>query len=577
MFTRYFQDELGHLKDLAVEFSKEHPALAPMLSGPTADPDVERLLEGVAFLTAMLREKLDDEFPEIIHELMNLIWPHYLRPIPCTTIVAFEPKPTLKQPIEVPSGIYLSSIPIEGTSCLFRTTYGLEIHPLKIIDATYKESPGKPPGLSLTMELNGLKLSDWEVSRLRFYLSEDYATASNIYLLLQRFLRKIILRPLEGGKEIHLPPELLIPVGYSDHEGLLPYPSNSFPGYRVFQEYFILPEKFLFLELQGWENWNDRGEGHRFEIFFELDDFSLSPPRIKKEHFVLFATPAINIFPHEADPIRLDHRKTDYLIRPSATNVSHYQVYSVEKVLGYVQGTAKEKVYRAFELFDTQDPDTLAYHVKLRSSPVKRGMDVYLSIAYPRSAGMPQPETLSVSLMCTNGSLPESLQLGDLSQPTSTSPEFVSFKNIRPMTPNILPPLGTNLLWKLLSHLSLNYLSLADVKNLKALLDLYIFHESRDRASVLANKKRIDGIEDVKAVPKDRIVSGASMRGQEIEIKIRHDHFASEGDLFLFGSVLDYFLGCYSAINTYTQLKIEETIKGDVYIWPAKVGDQPLL
>ncbi len=577
MFTRYFQDELSYLKNLAVEFSKEHPALAPMLSGPTTDPDVERLLEGVAFLTAMLREKLDDEFPEIIHELMNLIWPHYIRPIPCTTIVAFTPKPTLKQPLTVPSGIYLSSIPVEGTSCFFQTTSELEIHPLKLIDAIYKESAGQPSTITLTFELNGIKLSDWELKSLRFFLSEDYAIASNIYLLLQRYLKKVIIRPMEEGSEIHLPPEMLKPAGLSHEVGLLPYPSNSFPGYRLFQEYFILPEKFLFLELYGWNNWKDRGEGNKFQIIFELDNFSFTPPRIKKEHFVLFATPAINIFHHEADPIRLDHRKTDYLIRPSGSNASHYQVYSVEKVVGFIQGTAQQREYREFELFDSQDSDLPVYHVKVRQSPAKRGMDVYLSIAYQGDEGLPQLEILSIDLLCTNGPLPENLQLGDICHPTSTSPEFVSFKNIRPMTPNILPPLGSNLLWKLLSHLSLNYLSLADARNLKALLDLYIFSESRDRASVFANKKRIAGIEQVRAVPRDRLVNGAPMRGQEIEIKLRYDHFASEGDLFIFGSVLDHFLGSYSAINTYTQLKIEETIKGDIYLWPAKVGDLPLL
>ena len=113
MFNRYYQEELAHLKELGADFARAHPALAPMLSGPSTDPDVERLLEGVAFLTALLRQKLDDEFPELINEVMQLIWPHYLRPIPSTTMMAFSPKPTLKQPPTLSSGIHLASVPVE--------------------------------------------------------------------------------------------------------------------------------------------------------------------------------------------------------------------------------------------------------------------------------------------------------------------------------------------------------------------------------------------------------------------------------------------------------------------------------
>jgi len=142
MFNRYFQEELAHLRELGAEFSKAHPALAPMLSGPSTDPDVERLLEGVAFLSGMLREKLDDEFPEIIHELMRLIWPHYLRPIPAATIVAFSPKPALKNPATIPAGIQLGSVPVEGTSCLFKTCYDVEIHPLSLLEASFAQQPG---------------------------------------------------------------------------------------------------------------------------------------------------------------------------------------------------------------------------------------------------------------------------------------------------------------------------------------------------------------------------------------------------------------------------------------------------
>ncbi len=577
MLNRYFQEELDHLKGLGAEFSRAHPAIAPMLSGPAADPDVERLLEGVAFLTALLRQKLDDEFPELINELMQLIWPHYLRPIPSTAMIAFTPKPTLKQSQILPSGIQIASVPVEGTVCLFKTCYDTEVHPLQILDASFSQPSGRPPVIKLLLKLNGVKLADWKPKTLRFFLGGDYPNAADLYFLLRQRLKQIVLKPQEKGSPISLSPGFLKPVGFSNQEALIPYPLHSFPGYRILQEYFIAPEKFLFLDLAGWERWQERGDGSTFEIHFELADLSSPPPRIRKDHFVLFATPVTNLFPHEADPINLDHQNTHYLVRPSGSNPSHYQVYSVERVVGFVQGTAEERTYIPFEVFNPDPQSNPSYHITVRQSPIRFGIDNYLSVAYPHGARPPVPETLSVLLTCTNGSLPESLRVGDLSQPTSSSPEFVEFKNIKPPTASVLPPLGTNLLWRLLSHLSLNYLSLARTENLKALLELYLLSEGRDRAANLANRKRIGSIEKVEATPSDRLVSGIMMRGQEIRLNVRQDQFASPGDMFLFGSILDQFLAGYASINAYTRLTVQEVLKGDLYQWPARLGNHPLI
>ncbi|MBC2714118.1 MAG: type VI secretion system baseplate subunit TssF [Desulfobacteraceae bacterium] len=577
MLNRYFQQEISNLKELGAEFSQAHPAIAPMLSGPSADPDVERLLEGVAFLTALLRQKLDDEFPEIIHELVHLIWPHYLRPVPSTTIIEFTPKPTLKQSLQIPAGVHIASVPVDGTPCLFQTCYDVDVHPIKLLDASFKEKPGRPPVISIQMELQGPQLSAWDLGHLRLYLAGDFSNAADLYSLLSKNLRQIIISPIDDGESVILSSDDLRPVGFSNNESLFPYPPNSFPGYRILQEYFVLPSKFLFLDLFGWDRWKNRGDGNRFEIQFEFGDLPFLPSKINKFSFLLSASPAINIFGNEADPIRLDHRKTDYLVRPSGQNTLHYQVYSVEKVAGFVQGTAKEKIYTSFDMFSSGHSSNPVYYTRLRHSPVHPGLDVYLSFAYPSGAELQKTEIISTKIQCTNANLPEGLQVGDISQPTSTSPELVTFKNISPPTNNILPPLGKNLLWRLLSHLSLNYLSLSNEQNLKAILDLYIFEETRDKTAFIANRKRISGIEKVETKGSDRLVSSIIMRGQDIVMKVRQDHFTGPGDLYLFGSIMDHFLGNYASINTYTRLSITETVKGDVYQWPARLGVHPLI
>jgi type VI secretion system protein ImpG len=577
MFNKYFQQELDNLRDLGAEFSKAHPAVAPMLSGRSSDPDVDRLLEGVAFLTGLLREKLDDEFPEIVHELVQLIWPHYLRPLPSASIVAFAPKPILKQPMTIPAGTQVASAPVEGTSCFFQTCYPVEVHPLQLLEASFVETSGKPSAIRLLLELKGLNLEAWQPEALRLYLSGDFSAAADLYLLLRRYLNRILISAPDSKAVVTLAPENLKPIGFGPDEGIIPYPTNSFPGYRAIQEYFMLPEKFLFLDLVGWNAWQERGQGNRFEIRFELGKIPFAAPRITAGNFVLFATPVINIFPHDADPIRLDHRRTEYRVRPSGQKDTHYQVYSVEKVIGFAQGTAEERVYAPFELFSSESNGAPVYHVNMRTSPVRAGFDVYLSVVYPPGPEPPASETLSIELLCTNGFLPEEIRTGDIALPTSSSPEQVAFKNLRPPTSNILPPLGTDLLWRLISHLSLNYASLSNIENLQALLNLYLFKDPRKPEAFLANEKRVAGIQGIASKGADRLVSRVMMRGREIQLEARHDHFASQGDLFLFGSVLDHFLGSYASINTFTLLTLREVITGEMHQWPARLGDHPLI
>ncbi len=576
MFNRYFQQELGYLKDLAAEFSKAHPAVAPMLSGQSTDPDAERLLEGVAFLTGLLKQKLDDEFPEIIHELIRLVFPHYLRPIPSATIMAFKPKPALKQGMTIPAGSQVASIPVEGTTCYFKTCFEVEVHPLELTDAKLVEAPGKSPVINIGFELQGQSLTEWEPGSLRLYLAGDYTTATDTYLLLHHYLDRIVVKPNDGGSPFYLSSENLKSVGFSSDEGLIPYPSHSFPAYRFLQEYFILPEKFLFLDITGWDKWEERGDGTKFEVSFELKELPVQP-RIKRDNFVLFASPAINVFEHDADPIRIDHKKTLYHVRPSSSNPSHFQIYAIENVAGFIQGTAAKRDYVPFDCFSASSQSEAVYHETIKQSVIHGGADIFISLAYPSHVEPAASETLTIELECTNGLLPEAIRLGDISQPTSSSPEFVDFTNVRPPTVFIPPPISSNLLWRFLSHLSVNYASLADAENLRAIFNLYISEQSKDRTAVLANQKRVAGIETVTTSTTDRLVKGVMMRGRTITVNARQDHFAGSGDLYLFGCIMDNFLGAYASINTFTNLVVKEVLKGDSYKWPARIGDQPLI
>ena len=575
MINRFYQQELSYLRELAVEFSQAHPALAPMLSGPSQDPDVERLLEGSAFLTGMVRQKLDDEFPEVVHGLMRLIFPHYLRPLPSSAIVVFTPKAGLREVLTIPAGTSLASVPVDGTKCLFNTCYEVEAFPLSVRDARYQDQPGKPAIITVDFQLRGASLDNWKSEKLRLHLSDEFSRAADLYGLLLSRVRKATV--IMGGASFELTPDKIKPVGLSNEESLIPYPAQSFPGYRILQEYFILPEKFLFLDVEGLGALKKMAGGGEFSLVFELMEKPNLPPQVRKESFSLFASPVINVFPYDAEPISLDHRQPEYRVRPAGGKVDHYQVYSVKSVLGFAPGTVKRREYAAFELFTPQSDNSPVYYINRRVSASSSQVEVFLSVAYPPKAGPPQPETLSISLYCTNASLPESLKLGDITQPTSTSPELCEFRNISSPTGMVQPPLGKNVLWRFLSHLSINLLSLADKENLKALLRLYIFPDGGDRAAILANEKRVDGIVGLNLKPDTRLFEGLPIRGQRIKLKLNPDHFASRGDMYLFGTIMDYFIGAYASINSYTQLKVEDSLKGETYKWPVRLGDRRLI
>ncbi len=575
MFNRYYEDELNKLKELAVEFSHANPALAPMLSGASADPDVERLLEGVAFLTGLTRQKLDDEFPEFVQELANLLFPHYLRPIPACTLVSFAPKGLLAETVRVPAGTKLDSVPVDGTPCRFRTCADLDVHPLALASAQLVASAGSAARIVLRFELQAIDVSQWPAGNIRLFLGGGYAEASKLLLLLTHHVRSVSISGTNGAA-YELGPKSLRLSGF-DAE-LLPYPRHAFQGYRCLQEFFVQPEKFLFVDIEDIARWADRGQGSAFEVTLVLDQVPEWMPEIRTETFQLNITPAINLFEHAADPISNDHKATEYRLLPEGGNREHYQIYSVDQVVGYQQGVARERVYSPFGMLKPGGGEVnLNYRTVRRAATVGRGSDIYLSVTYP-AGQLPVAETLSVQVTCTNRMLPESLKLGDLSRPTDTSPDRMTFRNIRRMTQPVNPPSGEALLWRMISHVSLNFLSIANAANLKALLGLYVFSERQEQGAEAANRRRVDSIQDVTATRETRLVGrGSILRGQLVRIKCRLDFFASIGDMFLFGCVLDRFIADYASINSYTRVELEDAFTGALFKWPPRLGQQPLL
>jgi type VI secretion system protein ImpG len=586
-FNEYYRDELAFLRELGKEFAHVNPQLAPFLTGDGSDPDVERLLEGFAFLTGRIRQKLDDELPELTHSVISLLWPHFLRPVPSMSILQFHPIPrAISEKKRIPRGTEIDSVPVEGTPCRFQTCYDVDLYPLTL-DNVELQRAGTSSYLKLGFALHsGVALDAIQLDSLRLHLHGDPLVCQSLYLWLCKHLTDITVQAGDQGKSgrrLSLPPTAIRPVGFDEEEALLPYPPNAFPGYRLLQEYFALPQKFLFVDITGLGPIARLGITERFEITLGFARPLGEQVRLSKSNVLLHCAPIANLFPKDSDPIRLEHDKTEYRIRPAVgnRNPDHFEIYAIDQVVGSVQGGREKHLYLPFLSFDPSGVDaqqTLHYRTKLVPAVIGRGADTYISFVAPRDKGvLPATETVSIQLTCTNRHLPEKLMVGDVTVPTGNSPEFARFLNISHPTPSALPPLDQGLHWQLISNMALNYISLVNVKALRVILSTYHFQAFYDLQLKQAHDLRLEGIQLINAQPTDMIFKGTPIRGLRLRMDMKESKFAGEGELYLLASVLNEFFALYTTINSFHQLQVRNVERGEVYQWPARIGQQPIL
>ena len=572
----HYKNELAILRDFTTDYVSAHPDMAPMVSGHMADPGVERLLEATAFLNAHLQMKISDDIPEVVHELTEVLHPWNLKPVPATTIIAFTPKPELKQPLLIKAGAEVASVPVQGTQCRFKTCFDITVYPLTLLEASYSQPSGLAPSIKLQCELNGIGLSGWKTDSLRLFLGDDYPAACDLYLLLMCYLKRIIITSLDNGAAIEIAANCLKPAGFGESETMLAKQKSFMPGHLILQEYFLFQDKFLFIDLFGLEKCKTLGSGTQFEIRFELAANLPLMPQVTENSFVLSAVPVINLFEHKALPIFVDGELHGQAIHPLGKNSDQYHLYSVNSVEGLAKNRAAKIVY------DLQNPlqrksNKYSCQITHIKSALKDGFDAFISIPKQTDESQSPRIKLDIGLTCTNGALPDQLGLGEVCYSIRPTPEFVEPRNIKMLTPAVFQDIHPNRQWRLLSGFSLNSVSLEKVDNFRAILRLFVNANSRYQVAVMANNRRLDGIVSIEAKQTDRLLGRSMYRGYEISLKLRGDYFTGPGDLHMFCSVLERFLGGYVTQNCFIRFDVEEVGKGYRFEWPTRMGDRCVL
>lgn len=579
----YYEKELAYVRQQGARFAEEHPKIAGRLgvsSDTIEDPHVSRLIESFAYLNARVHHKLDDDFSEISDALLGVLYPHYQRPLPSMTIVQFVPdREQLEGGYTIPARTLLETDQFQGENCRFTSIYDTEIFPLVVEEAKLLGRPFATPGANEARGANGvlhlrlktfnetLNLQEIQPEKLRFFLKGQPQHINPLYeLLFNECIQLAVANSEADVNPTYLPCETIKPVGFAESEGLLPYPASAFLGYRLITEFFAFPEKFLFFDLTGLKSSMVKLK-QEINIYIYLKASSTELERnLSASNFVLGCTPVVNLFEHQADPIKLDHKIAEYPLVPDMRRPLGYEVYSVDQVTGLSSGGERHEFVPLYGIKHQQiDLNNRAYwFAKRQSAKLGTGnrddaTDVLLSLVdLQLNPNLPDDKTLLIKTTCSNRNLPEKLPFST-EQPrlqcVEGSPPCEKIRCLIQPTRALRPALGKGARWRFLSHLNLNQLSLGGSRDalaaLKEILRLYDFKDSSASRAIIESIIALD----IHAMSAPLAVDGrtALCRGLEISLTI-DDAQLSGSSSYLFATVLEHFFGLYCSVNSFTRL-----------------------
>jgi len=616
----YYEQELTWLRQSGAEFAREYPGQAARLlldGNQSSDPFTERLLEGAAFLAARVHRRLDSDFPEIVEALLNVVYPHFLRPMPSAAIIQFEldPEQGLTQSVTVPRGRLLYTRPVGSppVQCRFRSSYDTEVWPVQVAGAQWLQPhevsvlPGAREAFAaLRVQLRtypGATFPVLGIPKLRFFIDAESRIAHTLYEVLASNCESVLVCDPARGSKIPpavLPPRSISTVGWSDRETLLPWDDapggqtsdtrrsrRSLACYGLLQEYFSFPDKFMFIDVNNLAGaWDSRLTGAADLVFlfsrFERADRQESlTTTVSADTFRLGATPVINLFPQTAEPVSVDGTRHQYAVIADQNQRDSLEIFSVDEVISTNHRTSVTRTHQPmFSWRHGAAPGGTFWFSSQR--PTGNGSsDTLLSFVNLDGAGAsPDAETVTVRCTCSNGSLPSRLlfgqekKYGDFENDGSTIRTITTLR--KPGAPQRAPERGGRL-WRLVSHLSLNYLSLVSEgkEALQEILRLYNLS-----GSVFLDN-HIKGISGLTSSPHFARVNSPHgivfARGTRVHMDLDEELF-SGGGAALFAAVLDHFLGQYVSMNSFSQLVVKTPQRRQpLHQWPPRAGARTLL
>jgi len=619
---RLYESELAFMRDMGGEFARDFPKIAGRLnlgSLEVADPYVERLLEGFAFLAARVQLKLEAEFPTFTQSLLQMVYPHYMAPTPSMAVVRFYPDAALQampQGALLPAGTELRSLlgTEDQTNCDFRTGHAVQLLPVEITEAEYVASPAAVSALGLPEQKNvkaairlrlrstgGAPFAKIDLDKLTFFMGGPENARLRLYEQLIANVASVYVRPTERPLpwQERLAPSNIRALGFEPEEALLPPAAQSFDGYRLIQEYYAMPERYLFVELDGLDRAAIRSNGTELDIVFLL---TRSEPSLAAgfgpDHFALFCAPAINLFPKRSDRINISEREVEHMIVADRMRPLDYEVFAVRGIEGYATDGSPPQPFLPFYAANdlSRNPDHRSYFLlrrepRLLSQRARQrgprssylGHETFVSLVDPEQAPFNHAlRQIGLDLLCTNRDLALSMPVGkqhtDFTIATNAPVSSIRCL-VGPTAPKPCRGEG-DYAWRFISHLGLNYLSLVDTDEvqgaaaLRELLRLYI------PSATSTHARQLEGLQSVACTPIVRRIPGAGPvaagRGLQLTLTMDEGAFGGAGGIVL-AAVLDRFFAKYVSINAFTETLMRSQERGEIMRWPMRLGVRPLL
>jgi type VI secretion system protein ImpG len=608
----FYEKELVYLRQMGGEFARKHPQVAGrlLLDGDgRGDPHVERLIQSFAFMAARVHQRVNDDFPQLSEALLNLIYPNYLRPVPSMTVVECLPDPAQGKKtagVTIPRGTELvSRSSVDKLKIRFSTAYEVTLWPFSISEAEWcqperlqrqtRSSTGQQAVAAARLRLScfpDVVFKGLPLQKLRAYISGDPGVVYPLYELLAANCIEIQIHELTGAKRVvPLGPEHLAMAGFESDENILPFDRRSADGYRLLQEYFTFPEKFLFFDMNGLDVLADGDFGREVDIVLLFSRFE-RPERqqvlelgVNARTFRMGCTPAINLYPQTAEPILLKQTRSSYVVLPDSRHAEVTEIYSIDEVIAtnprMRESTRLDPIY-AYRHVTREENKIAFWSASRKINELGDRVPSTVSISIVDLNGHltdPDADVVTVKCTCSNFDLPSRLTFGSQEGDFDATGYAVAKQvtALKKPTQSYSPPNGAGQLWRLISHLSLNYLSLCE-QGKEALQEILRLHHFAGEASL---ENQIGALTSLKTMPHFAMVTSAyglsPARGTAVEIGLDELQFTG-GSAYLFAAVLDRFLAGYASMNSFVQLTVTTSLRKEpMNTWPPRAGMQVLL
>lgn len=593
----YYEKQLQEFAQQSREFVHKYPKIAQRLSlnqEQIDDPHIERLIQSFSLISARIDKKLADSYEIFTRSIFEVMFPQYLEPFPACTIVSFDDASKIKQLTNthvIPRSTALKAKSIRGVQCEYSTVTDVHLLPVTLKQVQFKTHATahmqQNATLSLDFEIYSDKNSQLNQAKLSIYLD----AISNFPLqVLDQIFRNETRFSIRSGSEII---EIKNPFqlnGFDEKESILPNDQHTHQAYRLLMEYFSCPEKynFLNLDLSFLKLFNNLKDGFELLIHFKLnlnDQVNLrNYSELNTANFKLFCTPVVNLFKKQAEPQKINYKRMEYSLITDAHHPEYYQAYSIISMNMIREKSSQDQhMYPILPFFAMShyQNENVNFFYSLTTSKLGNNCQElnYSVVSKQLDPQGTRSDFISIKLMCSNCDLPHESYNKDQNVLTLNDSRLAR-KAVMLKRPNLPYFFAQHKQeqWRIISHLSLNTMSLIKenaVEHLKELLELYNLPQSKENQIIIGSIKALAFEHTHKLIESQPFP--VFVRGIKIKLGIQPDVFRGQS-VYIFCQILAHVFNLKVQMNSYVDLAVYDVqSQQELYQCVQNVGGRKLL